>query len=182
MFRQAPVVIAGLLCLAAGPLLADEAEDAFNSLYGNEYKKVAATPDKGDDIALAKQLLDAAKAPGVQPGLLSILCDKAYELGVKLPAGYEMAAEAMELLVQKVPAGAAAALDRVATIREKQYQAANSRCPSATGHAAGALRDRCPSGCAPIGAGLRARSGGSLCVALCLPSRPWWKCWNLACC
>jgi hypothetical protein len=58
----------------------------------------------------------------------------------------------------------------------------NSRCPSATGHAAGALRDRCLSGCAPIGAGLRARAGGSPCFALCLTSRPWWKCWSLAFC
>jgi hypothetical protein len=123
MFRQASLVIAGLLCLVAAPILADEAEDAFNSLYGNDYKRVTATPDKADDVALAKQLLDAAKAPGVQPGLLSVLCDNAYELGVKSPAGYETAAEAMELLAQKAPAGAAAALDRVATIREKQYQA-----------------------------------------------------------
>ena len=57
-----------------------------------------------------------------------------------------------------------------------------SRCPSATGYAAGALRDRCPSGCAPISAGLRARAGGFSCVALCLTSRPWWKYWSLACC
>jgi hypothetical protein len=122
MFVTRAAVAALLLALV--PLVfADEAEDAFNSLYGNEYKKATATPDKADDVALAKQLFDAAKAPGVQPGLLSVLCDKAYELGVKLPAGYETAAEAMELLAQKVPAGAAAALDRVATIREKQYQA-----------------------------------------------------------
>jgi hypothetical protein len=122
MFVTRAAVAALLLALV--PLVsADEAEDAFNSLYGNEYKKATATPDKAYDVALAKQLVDAAKAPGVQPGLLSVLCDKAYELGVKLPAGYETAAEAMELLAQKVPADAAAALDRVATIREKQYQA-----------------------------------------------------------
>jgi hypothetical protein len=108
----------------AAPIRADEAEDAFNSLYGNEYAKVTATPDKADDIALAKQLLEAAKAPGVQPGLLTILCDKAHELGIKLPAGYETAAEAMELLAQKTPAGAAPAFDKIAMIREKQYLAA----------------------------------------------------------
>ena len=120
----ARLAAAVLLLLGAVGVPADEAEDAFNSLYGNDYKKATATPDKADDVALAADLLKAAKAQGVQPGLVAVLCDKAYELGVRLPAGYETAVEAMELVAQAIPAGAAAALDRVATIREKQYQAA----------------------------------------------------------
>jgi hypothetical protein len=80
MFRQASLVIAGLLCLVAAPLLADEADEAFNFLYGNEYKRVTATPDKADDVALAKQLFDAAKARGVQPRLMSVLCDSAFQV------------------------------------------------------------------------------------------------------
>ena len=115
---------AAILFLSAAPAWADEAEDAFNSLYGNEYKRVTGTPDKNDDVALAAELLKAAKAQGIQPGLLAILCDKAHELGVKRPAGYETAVEAMELLAQKTPAGAAPAFDKIVTIREKQYQAA----------------------------------------------------------
>jgi tetratricopeptide (TPR) repeat protein len=115
---------AAVLCLLAAALPADEAEDAFNSLYGNDYKKATATPDKADDVALAADLLKAAKAQGVQPGLVAILCDKAHELGVRLPTGYETAVEAMELVAQAIPAAAPPALDRVATIREKQYQAA----------------------------------------------------------
>ena len=120
----ARLAAAVLLLLGAVGVRADEAEDAFNSLYGNDYKKATATPDKADDVALAADLLKAAKAQGVQPGLVAVLCDKAYELGVRLPAGYETAVEAMELVAQAIPAGAAAASDRVATIREKQYQAA----------------------------------------------------------
>ena len=85
---------------------------------------MTATPNKADDVALAAQFLEAAKAPSIQPGLLAFLGDKAYELGVKLPAGYETAAEAMELLAQKTPAGAAPAFEKIATIREKQYLAA----------------------------------------------------------
>jgi hypothetical protein len=40
------------LVLAAFPLAAagDEAEDAFNSLYGAEYKKTLASRDTGDDV------------------------------------------------------------------------------------------------------------------------------------
>lgn len=113
-----------LSVLAPSGAAADEAQDTFDSLYGSEYAKVTATPDKADDVALARQLLDAAKAPGVQPGLLAVLCDRAHELGSRSPGGYETAAEAMELLAQRVPAGAAPAFDKIATIREKQYRAA----------------------------------------------------------
>ena len=114
------------IVLLTYPLVAcaGEAEDAFNSLYGNEYKRVTGTPDKNDDVALAGELMKAAKAPGVQPALLAILCDKAYELGTKAAAGYDSAIEAMELLAQKVPDKAADALKNLVAVREKQYQAA----------------------------------------------------------
>jgi hypothetical protein len=120
--NTAGLFAAAALLLGATIAWADEAEDAFNSLYGNEYKRVTASPDKRDGVVLAGQFLAAAKAPNIQPGLLAILCDKAYELGMKLPAGYETAAEAMDLLAQKAPAGAAAAFDKVAAVRDKQYQ------------------------------------------------------------
>ena len=115
---------AAILFLSAAPAWADEAEDAFNSLYGNEYKRVTGTPDKNDDVALAADLLKAVKTPGVHPALLAILCDKAYELGTKAAAGYDSAIEAMELLAQKVPDKAADALKNLVAVREKQYQAA----------------------------------------------------------
>jgi tetratricopeptide (TPR) repeat protein len=118
------LVAVAILLLSAAPVWADEAEDAFNSLYGNEYKRVAGTPDKNDDVALAADLLKAAKAPGVHPALLAILCDKAYELGTKAPAGYGSAIEAMEILAQRVPDKAADALKNLLAVRERQYQAA----------------------------------------------------------
>jgi len=118
------VLAAAILFLGPACTWAGEAEDAFNSLYGNECRKVTATPDKADDVALAAQILAAAKAPNVQPGLLAVLCDKAYELGLKIPTGYETAVEAMELLAQETPDKAADSLAKVAAIREKQHQAA----------------------------------------------------------
>ena len=118
------VLAAAILFLGPACAWADEAEDAFNSLYGNECRKVTATPDKADDVALAAQILAAAKAPNVQPGLLAVLCDKAYELGIKIPTGCETAVEAMELLAQETPDKAADSLAKVARIRERQYLAA----------------------------------------------------------
>ena len=115
-----------LLVLAAWPVaaIADEAEDAFNSLYGDEYKKVIATRDLADDVALASGLCAAAKAPGTHPALAALLCEKSYELGAKAPAGRETAVQAMELLAERAPDRKAACLGRIVAIRQRQYDEA----------------------------------------------------------
>jgi hypothetical protein len=118
------LLAAAILLASAAPAWADEAEDAFNSLYGNEYNQVTRTPDKGDDVALAADLLKAAKAQDIAPGLLARLCNTACELSARLPAGYDTAMEAMELLAQKAPDQAADSLAKAAAVREKQYHAA----------------------------------------------------------
>ena len=109
-------------CLAAA--WADEAEDAFNALYGAELKKAAATRDTADDVALAAQFLAAAKTPGTHPSMVVILCEKTYDLGAKTPNGFEAAVEAMELLARKSPAKAPACLDKIVVVRQRQYDAA----------------------------------------------------------
>ena len=114
-----------LLLAVAAPAWADEAEDAFDSLYGNDYRRVIATPSTADDVALAAQLLTAAGAAGTKPSLAAVLYDKAYELGTKAPAGCETAAEAMELLAEQDPAKAAACWDRIVAARQKQCDAAH---------------------------------------------------------
>jgi len=112
--------------LAAFPLLAaaDEAEDTFNSVYGKEYKKVLATREASDDIALAKQLLEATQAADRQPAFLALLCDRAFELASKDPSGYPAALAAMELLAVKVPERRADALAKCADVYQRQYGSA----------------------------------------------------------
>jgi len=53
---------------------ADEAADTFNKLFGDDLKRVAATPSPADDIALAKQLLEAAGKVTNQTAFLTLLC------------------------------------------------------------------------------------------------------------
>jgi tetratricopeptide (TPR) repeat protein len=84
--------------------MADQAADlanalkAFNSLYGDEVKRVSATPSGADDVALAAGMLEAARTPGYPPVLMTVICEKAYELAMKDPSGYATAAAAMELV------------------------------------------------------------------------------------
>ena len=80
--------------------MADEAEDAFNSLYGDELERVAATPSSADDMILAAKLLEAVRGVTGQPALLAVLCEKTYVLAGKSPAGCATALAAMELLAE----------------------------------------------------------------------------------
>jgi tetratricopeptide (TPR) repeat protein len=87
--------------------MADQAADlanalkAFDSLYGDDVKRVSATPSGADDVALAAGMLEAARTPGYPPVLMTVICEKAYELAMKDPSGYATAAAAMELVAAR---------------------------------------------------------------------------------
>jgi len=130
--RERLIAAMTILVLAA-PVMADEAADAFNALYGEEFKRVAATPSTADDLALAKRLLDDAKAVDKQPALLAVLCDKAYDLGMKDPAGYATSLAAMELLAEKVPDSKAGCLQKCAALYQRQYAAARGEAKGKAG-------------------------------------------------
>jgi formylglycine-generating enzyme required for sulfatase activity len=121
--------------LLACPLvvLADEAADTFNKLYGDDLKRVAATPLPADDVALAKQLLEAAGKAANQPAFLALLCEKAYELAAKDPSGYATAMAAMDFLAGKVPEKKVECLQNNARLMQKQYAAARGDAKTKAG-------------------------------------------------
>ena len=100
---------------------AAKAAEVFQSLYGEDLKRVAATRDAADDVALAAKLLEAAQAAGTQPALLALLCEKAADLGLADPRGFDTALAAAGLLAAKVPEMADAAVDKVVAVRRRQY-------------------------------------------------------------
>jgi len=118
---RAACLVAAFAAISGSAAGAGEAEDAFNSLYGTEYARVAATRDKADDAALAAALVKAAEKDGIASDLLVILCEKAYELGSKSDTGYDAAAGAMELLAEKVPDRKGACLANILTVRQRHY-------------------------------------------------------------
>jgi hypothetical protein len=100
---------------------AAKAAEVFQSLYGEDLKRIAATRDAADDVALAARLLEAAKAAETQPALLALLCEKAADLGLADPRGFDTALAAAGLLAAKVPEMADAAMDKVVAVRRRQY-------------------------------------------------------------
>jgi hypothetical protein len=132
-----PVVLTlamGLAALAVAES-GDEGEKAFQALCGNEYKRVLATPDTADDVALATQLLGVAKAPDVEAALFAVLCQRIYELAAKAPGGYPAAIAAMQLLAEKSPEARADSLEKIATIRQRQFDLARRDARAEAGEA-----------------------------------------------
>jgi len=123
--------------LLACPLvvLADEAADTFNKLYGEDLKRVAATPATADDVALAKQLLEAAGKVTNQKDFLALLCEKAHELAIKDPTGYPTAKAAVELLTANVPEKKVESLQKVAAMYQRSYATARAEAKAKAGEA-----------------------------------------------
>ena len=73
----------------------------FEMLFGVEAAKVGATPDGRDDAAFAEKVLAVARTADKTPPLQAMLCEKAYEYGMRHAAGCATAAAAMRLLASK---------------------------------------------------------------------------------
>ena len=131
----ARLVVAGILLLSAIPALADEAADAFNQLYGEDLKRVAATPADADDLALAKQLLEAAGQVTNQTAFLTLLCEKAHELATKDPAGYPTAKAALDLVAANVAEKKVEPLQKMAAMYQRPYATARGDAKAKAGEA-----------------------------------------------
>jgi len=120
------LALAAILLAGSAAAWADEAADTFNKLYGDDLKRVAATPSTADDVALAKQMLEGAKKAEDQPAFLTLLCEKACELAIKDPTGYPTAEAAMKLLVASVPEKKVESLQKIAAMHQRSYATAHA--------------------------------------------------------
>jgi len=114
-------VLTVLLVALAAPLRAEEPAPSLDPLYGDELRRVAATPAPNDDLALAERFVLIVRRGEAPPKLLAPLCEKAYELAVKDPSGYPTAVAAMRLLGAAVPSKQIQALQWIAAVRQRQY-------------------------------------------------------------
>jgi len=125
--------IATVVLVAAVSARADQATDAFNSLYGEEVKRVSGTPGGADDVTLAAKLLEAARTPGNPPALLTVICEKGYDLAMKDSSGYATAVSLMELLAERIPAQKAACTAKILATRVRLLAVAKGDEKAAVG-------------------------------------------------
>jgi len=127
------LVLVAVLLICPRVVLADEAADTFNKLYGEDLKRVAATPSPADDLALAKQLLEAAGKVTNRTAFLTLLCEKAHELAIKDPAGYPTAKAALELLAANVPERKVQSLHKLVAMVQRPYATARAEAKAKAG-------------------------------------------------
>lgn len=89
--------LAGVCSLQAGP-----AED-YGRFFGDEEKKVLATPTKDDDVAFAAKLLEGARTITDAPKSARFLCNKGIEIALETPGGGPTALEGIRLLAKIDP-------------------------------------------------------------------------------
>lgn len=98
----------------------DEAQQVFESLYGAKIKAAVGTIDRADDMALARELVDAAKASADTPALLALMCEAAHDLGQRHADGFGSAADAMALLAKQVESKRDGAREKLVDILTRQ--------------------------------------------------------------
>ncbi len=126
-------LLLGLFC-AAAPAGQAAAKKAFDAKFGKDYREATATASPQDDAALAERILTAAKKGRNLHNLIH-LTRKAYELGVKTPAGYDTAIEAMQLLYRKHGASRSEALEKQLKVRQLTYRFSHGEQRQAAGKA-----------------------------------------------
>lgn len=95
-------IAAWAACCSASVLLAD-AEGDYQTLFGADEKRVAASTDTKDDGAFAAKLAHAAASVQDSPQLQRILYEKAYHFGRKDAAGSAACVAAVEALIASDP-------------------------------------------------------------------------------
>jgi len=114
----------GVLCLSSRAM-ADAAGD-YQTLFGQE-ETAAAAKGAAASAEFAGKLLNAAKSAGGQRDLQVLLCDKAYEFGMKAPAGYQTAADAMKLLTETMPDKKIEAREKLLKVQQLRYARARNK-------------------------------------------------------
>ena len=107
MNHAARLTLAAVLAISVAVLtgelvLADTASD-YETLFGPEAKKVAASRTKTDDAAFAAKLVKSAERMSDSPAMQILLYEKSCQFGAASPAGCETALEALGLLEKVVP-------------------------------------------------------------------------------
>ena len=101
----------------------DKAQEAFEALYGEDFKRVTSSRDVDQAVALAARLFEAAKGSEAQPELMALLAARACELGARDPKGYDTALGAADLVSEKAPDLAGPCQENVIALRQRQYAA-----------------------------------------------------------
>ena len=93
----------------------------YQALFGQFEKDAAGSADPNASVELASRLVGTSMSMRGQPWIQGLLCQKAYELGLKTPAGQPVASAAMKLLIDAAPEYDASANDKLLAVSRMIY-------------------------------------------------------------
>jgi hypothetical protein len=109
-------------------------ERTFESLFGDGMRRVQATREPEDDVALARQLVEFARK-NEDADLQAIVCRKAYLLGWRDASGFDVAIEAMVLLEAVRPESTVECRENISAVRERAFDEARGPAWNEAGEA-----------------------------------------------
>jgi len=127
LFATALLLALSLAADAAPAAAPDDAQAAFAEAFDEDLKKVQATRETADDVALAGRLLQKARSGTVAKDLLALLCERAYDLAVGEEGGFRIAVDAMDHLVKTFPDRRDAAREKILDAHQQRYNNARGR-------------------------------------------------------
>lgn len=121
--RKTALVIACLILSRTAGLFADDKSD-FDSLFGAEIKRVAASRKPAEAVALAGQMMLAVESLKDRPKLHVMLWSSAADYGARDPSGFDTVVKALRNLLQAAPDDGAKWIYKLAEIYRRRYLAA----------------------------------------------------------
>jgi len=103
-----------------------DAARVFQELFGDDIQRAAAGRDHGPKVELAARMLVGARTVQNQPVLLAMLCEKACELGLSDPRGFETVLASADLLAARIPEKVEFAQEMRIAVRQAQNNAART--------------------------------------------------------
>ena len=114
----------GLALLTGAAARADQVDDQFNQLFGDQMKLVQGTRITTDDVELAARMVDAAGKLKDTPKLRQRLLSEGYDLALRDPAGYPTASGAAAAMIDALPAERAAWEDKLIEVYNQDWRGA----------------------------------------------------------
>ncbi len=113
------LAVLGVALFLAVARAGESAEDAFQSLFGDEMRKAQASNSPKQLTELAEKILKAAKSASADRPFHLVLCQKAYDLASKVTEGFPTAVAAMKQLGDANVEQRAQCLDKSADVYQR---------------------------------------------------------------
>ncbi len=97
------------------------AQERFHAAFGDRLRKVAATRETLDDVALAAEIFRTLRRRRVDADYALLVCETAHDLGRRHPEGYRTAARAVERMIRILPDRAEDLRTEVLALHEQAF-------------------------------------------------------------